>query len=43
VNETFELWRELSDNNNPKVRRLVGLAEGDYTTFDFAHQLKKGR
>ncbi len=25
------------------MRRHVGLAEGDDTIFDFAHQLKKGR
>jgi hypothetical protein len=43
INYTCKLWRELSGNNNAKVRRLVGLAEGDDTTFNFAHQLKKGQ
>jgi hypothetical protein len=43
VKDTCKLLRELSGNKNAKVRRLVSLAEGDDTTFDFAHQLKKGR
>jgi hypothetical protein len=42
INDTCKLWRESSDDDNVKVRRLVGLAEGDDTTFNFAHQLKKG-
>jgi hypothetical protein len=41
LNDTCKLWRELSGDNNAKVRRLVGLAEGDDKTFDFAQQLKQ--
>ena len=43
VNDTCKLWMELSGKDNAKVRKLVGLAEGNNTSFNFAHQLKKRR
>jgi hypothetical protein len=38
-----KLWRELSCKDNAKVRRLLGLAEGDDTRFEFEEQLRRPR
>jgi hypothetical protein len=38
-----KLWRESSLKDNAEVRRLLGLAEGDDTRFEFEEQLRRPR
>ncbi len=39
--DSCKLWRESTWEDNAKVKRLLGLAEGDDTRFEFEEQLRR--
>ncbi len=41
--DSCKLWRESTLEDNAKVKKLLGLAEGDDTRFEFEEQLRRPR
>jgi hypothetical protein len=41
--DSCKLWRESTQEDNAEVKRLLGLAEGDDTRFEFEEQLRRPR
>jgi hypothetical protein len=39
--DSCKLWRESTREDNAEVKRLLGLAEGDDTKFEFEEQLRR--
>jgi hypothetical protein len=41
--DSCKLWRESTREDNAEVKRILGLAEGDDTRFEFEEQLRRPR